>query len=75
MSVIAAVVLGEKLENDFKFDHKLTEESTGGTLEVHSRGQFSNIIDLDKADYVKVCMRRRAQVGYWQCTAVDSSLI
>ena len=51
------------------------DEGTGGTLEVHSRGQFSNIIDLDKADYVKVCMRRRAQVGYWQCTVADSSLI
>ena len=75
MSVFAAVVLGEKLENDFKVDHKLTEESTGGTLEVHSRGQFSNIIDLDKADYVKVCMRMRAKVGHWKWTVVDSSLI
>ena len=53
-----------------------SEEGTGGTLAVHSRGQFSNIIDLDKADYyVKVCMRMRAQVEYWQCTVVDSSLI
>ena len=51
------------------------EEGTGGILAVHSRGQFSNIIDLDKADDVKVCMRMRAQVGYWQCTVVDSSLI
>ena len=51
------------------------DEGTGGILAVHSRGQFSNIIDLDKADYVKVCMRMRAQVGYWQCTVVDSSLI
>ena len=51
------------------------DEDTGGTLAVHSRGQFSNILDLDKTDYVKVCMRRRAQVGYWQCTVVDSSLI
>ena len=51
------------------------DEDTGGILAVHSRGQFSNILDLDKADYVKVCMRRRAQVGYWQCTVVDSSLI
>ena len=50
-------------------------EGTGGTSEVHSRGQFSNIKDLDKADYVKVCMRMRAQVEYWQCTVVDSSLI
>ena len=51
------------------------EEGTGGILAVHSSGQFSNIIDLDKTDYVKVYMRRRAQVGYWQCTVVDSSLI
>ena len=52
------------------------DEGTGGILAVHSRGQFSNIIDLDKADYVKVCMRaRRAQVGHWKCTVVDSSLI
>ena len=51
------------------------DEGTGGTLEVHSCGQFSNIIDLDKADYVKVCMRMRAQVGHWKCTVVDSSLI
>ena len=51
------------------------DEGTGGTLEVYSRGQFSNIIDLDKADYIKVCKRRRAQVGHWQCTVVDSSII
>ena len=51
------------------------EEGTGGTLAVHSRGQFSNIIDLDKTDYVKVCLRMRTQVEYWQCTVVDSSLI
>ena len=51
------------------------DEDTGGTLAVHSRGQFSNIIDLDKADYVKVCMRRRAQVGHCKYTVVDSSLI
>ena len=50
------------------------EEGTGGILAVHSRGQFSNIIDLDKADYVKVCIRRRA-LGHWKCTVVDSSLI
>ena len=52
-----------------------SEEGTGGTFEVHSRGQFSNIIDLDKTDYVKVCIRMRAQVRHWQCTVVDSSLI
>ena len=51
------------------------DEGTGGTLEVHSCGQFSNIIDLDKADNVKVCMRMRPQVGHWKCTVVDSSLI
>ena len=51
------------------------DEGTGGTLEVHSRGQFSNIIDLDKTDYVKVCMRMRAQVEHWKYTVVDSSLI
>ena len=51
------------------------DEGTGGILAVHSRGQFSNIIDLDKADDVKVCLRMRTQVGYWQCTVVDSSLI
>ena len=51
------------------------EEGTGGTLAVHSRGQFSNIIDLDKADYVKVCRRIRAQVGHWKYTVVDNSLI
>ena len=51
------------------------DEGTGGILAVHSRGQFSNIIDLDKADYVKVCMRMRAQVGHRKCTVVDSSLI
>ena len=51
------------------------DEDTGGILAVHSRGQFSNIIDLDKADYVKVRMRIRAELGYWQCTVVDSSLI
>ena len=51
------------------------DEGTGWILAVHSRGQFSNIIDLDKTDYVKVCMRMRAQVEYWQCTVVDSSLI
>ena len=42
---------------------------------MHSRGQFSNIVDLDKTDYVKVCMRMRTQVEYLQCTVVDSSLI
>ena len=51
------------------------DEGKGEILAVHSRGQFSNIIDLDKADYVKICMRRRAQVEYWQCTVVDSSII
>ena len=51
------------------------DEDTGGILAVHSRGQFSNIIDLDKADYVKVRMRIRAELGHWQCTVVDSSLI
>ena len=51
------------------------DEGKGGTLEVHSRGQYSNIIDLDKTDYVKVCMRMRAKVEHWKCTVVDSSLI
>ena len=51
------------------------EEGTGRILAVHSRGQFSNIIDLDKTDFVKLCLRMRTQVGYWQCTVVDSSLI
>ena len=50
-------------------------EGTGGILAVHSRGQFSNIIDLDKAGYVKVCIRMRAQVGHWKYTVIDSSLI
>ena len=74
MSVFAVIVLGEIVERDFNFDHKTTEESTGGTLEVHSRGQFSNIIDLDKADYVKVCMRMRAQVGHLKYIVVKRSL-
>ena len=51
------------------------DEGTGGTIEVHSRGQFSNKIDLDKAEYVMVCMRLRAQVGHWKYTVIDSSLI
>ena len=50
------------------------EEGTGETLAVHSRGQFSNIIDLDKADYVKVCMRRRAKVGHFKYIVVKRSL-
>ena len=50
------------------------DEGKGGTLEVDSRGQFSNIIDLDKSDNVKVYMRRRAKVGHFKYIVVKRSL-
>ena len=57
------IVLAEKLKGDnnaekeFDNDLQLKEEETGGTLRLRSRGNLSDIVDLDRTDGVKVKLK------------------